>query len=524
VGSEGCTVAAILAGVERKYEGMGARDIEEVTAEGTNAGGDEIEAAGTKHTDKVTTREADAPGIIADLIGKARVAMDAFIVYDQEQVNEVVQAVAWAIIKQENAEELARLAVEDTGLGNYQDKVNKNQRKNLGTLRDLIDPSAKSVGIINVDEEKGITEIAKPVGVVAAVTPSTNPAATPANKAMMALKGRNAVIIAPSPKGASTCELLLRYIHEEFVKVGVPLDLVQMLPKVDKEMTHELIKQADFVTVTGSANNVRAGQTSGTPNACVSAGNVVSVVDSTAEIEEAARKIRISKTFDYGTSCSNDNSAVIEAPVYNHMIEALKKEGGYLCNAEERSLLREALWPGGGKRSAETLCKAPSIIAEVAGLENSAAREASFFMVEETGVGDENPFSGEKLSVVLAVYKAADFEEALSLTKRILEHVGRGHSCGLHTTDESHIHQIGLEMDVCRLLINQIQVYGNGGSFDNGLNFTLSMGGGSWAGNNIGENLSYKHFLNITRVSRLIPEVVPTQEELLGSYWSKYGR
>lgn len=498
--------------------------VSDVTAEGTNAGGDELEAKGTEDATGAAVREADASSIIADLISRARAAMAVFIDYDQEQVNEVVQAVAWAIIKQENAEELARLAVEDTGLGKFEDKVNKNQRKSLGTLQDLMDPSAKSVGVIKVDEEKGITEIAKPVGVVAAVTPSTNPAATPANKAMMALKGRNAVVIASSPKGASTCELLLQYMHEELSKIGAPLDLVQMLPEVNKELTYELMNQADFVTVTGSANNVRAGQTSGTPNACVSAGNVVSVVDSTANLEEAARKIRISKTFDYGTSCSNDNSAVIEAPVYDDMVEALQNEGGYLCNAEERSQLLEVMWPGGGKRSPKTLCKSPVTIAEVAGLESPAAREASFFMVEEIEIGEENPLSGEKLSVVLAVYKAEDFEEALSLTRRILNYVGRGHSCGLHTTDESHIERIGLEMDVCRLLINQIQVFGNGGSFDNGLNFTLSMGGGSWAGNNIDENLSYKHFLNTTRVSRLIPEVVPTQEELLGSYWSKYGR
>jgi sulfoacetaldehyde dehydrogenase len=494
---------------------MGAQEIREVTAEGTNAGGDETQAAIADRT--------GAADVVAGLILRARAAMEEVAGYDQERVNETVQAVAWAIIKQENAEKLARLAVEDTGLGRLEDKVSKNQRKTLGTLRDLLDPEARSVGIISVDEEKGITEIAKPVGVVGAVTPSTNPAATPANKTMMALKGRNAVVIAPSPKGASTCRLLLRYIHGELAKIGAPRDLVQMLPEVNKEMTHELMRQVDFLTVTGSANNVRAGQTSGTPNACVSAGNVVSVVDRTADLEDAARKIHRSKSFDYGTSCSNDNSVVIEAPVYDAMVEALRREGGYFCDDEERELLKEAMWPEGGRRSPKTLCKAPSVIAEVAGLPSEAS-DASFFMVEGKGVGDEDPFSGEKLSVVLTVYRAEDFDGALDLTKRILNHVGRGHSCGLHTTDEANIEKIGYEMDVCRLLINQVQVVGNGGSFDNGLNFTLSMGGGSWAGNNIGENLSYKHFLNITKVSRLIPEVVPTHEELLGPYWEKYGR
>src|ERR687889_1918630 len=246
---------------------MAADDVKQATAEGTNTGGDEVEVTSSGDAGKAATKEADAQSIIADQVEKARAAMDVFIDYDQEQVNEVVQAVAWAIIKQENAEELARLAVEDTGLGNYEDKVNKNQRKSLGTLRDLMDSSAKSVGVINVDEEKGITEIAKPVGVVAAVTPSTNPAATPANKTMLALKGRNAVIIAPSPKGASTCELLLRFMHGELDKIGAPRDLVQMLPEVNKEFTYELMKQADFLTVTGSANNVRSGQTRGIPNA-----------------------------------------------------------------------------------------------------------------------------------------------------------------------------------------------------------------------------------------------------------------
>jgi sulfoacetaldehyde dehydrogenase len=468
--------------------------------------------------------ESDSAEVVAGLVSGARAAMESISGFDQERVNELVQAVAWAIIERERAEELARIAVEDTGLGKFEDKVTKNQRKTLGTLRDLLEPSSRSVGVIGVNEEKGITEIAKPVGVIGAVTPSTNPAATPANKVMMALKGRNAVIIAPSPKGASTCALLLRYIHAELGKIGAPLDLVQMLPEVNKKMTHELMNQVDFLTVTGSANNVRAGQSSGTPNACVSAGNVVSIVDRTADIEDAARKIHQSKTFDYGTSCSNDNSVVIEAPVYGAMIDALKREGGYFCDDEERSRLQEAMWPVGGKRSPKTLCKAPSVIAEAAGLESREARDAAFFMVEGKGIGEVDPFSGEKLAVVLTVYKAADFDEALETTKEMLNYVGRGHSCGLHTTDEANAERIGFDMDVCRLLINQVQVVGNGGSFDNGLNFTLSMGGGTWAGNNIGENLSYEHFINITRVSRLIPEVVPTHEELLGAYWEKYGR
>ncbi|MCL6533983.1 MAG: aldehyde dehydrogenase family protein [Armatimonadetes bacterium] len=349
--------------------------------------------------------------------------MEAFYGYNQEQVDEVVQAAAWAIYKPGHAEELARLAVQDTGMGNYEDKVLKNRRKTLGTLRDLM--GVRSVGVIRVDEATGITEIAKPVGVVAAVTPSTNPAATPANITMMALKGRNAVILSPSPKGFSVARRYVEYVHEELSKVGAPLDLVQVLPPpVNKALTMELMKQADFVTVTGSASNVRMGQTCGTPNACVGEGNVVGIVDSTADIRNAARRIATSKTFDYATSCSTDNAVVIEASVYEDVIEALRQEGGYLCNSDEKVRLLHALWDESGKRKSDTIARAPHVIAEKAGLTNPKALQARFFMVEETGVGPQYPFSGEKLAVVLAVYKVNDFDEAIALTKRILAYQG----------------------------------------------------------------------------------------------------
>ena len=463
---------------------------------------------------------------IAELVAKGRKAMEEIADYNQEQVNMLVKAAAWAIYKQEHAEEMAALSVRDTGLGKYEDKVKKNQRKTLGTLRDLMLPEAKSVGVINVDEEKGLIEIAKPVGVVGAICPSTNPGATPANKAMMALKGLNAVILAPSPKGASTCEKYLEYLYAEFDKIGAPHDLVQMIPvPVSKEKTGELMKQVDFIALTGSAKNIQMAQTSGTPNVCVSAGNVVTVIDDTADLKDAAHKVMLSKIFDHATSCSSDNAIVIEENVYDDMLAALVSEGGYLCNMEEKNALQAAMWDvETGKRKASTTAKAAFEIAQAAGFRNEKAKQAKFFMVEETGYGKGYPFSDEKLAVVLTVYKAKDFAEALDITEGILRHKGRGHSCGLHTKNEEHILEIGKRMDVCRLLINQAQCFGNGGSFDNGLNFTLSMGGGTWAGNNIKDNLSYKHFIQITKVAKVIPEVVPTDSDLFGTYWGKFGK
>src|SRR3954468_6427421 len=208
-----------------------------------------------------STQSGDVAEEIGGLIAKARAAQAVLETFSQERVDDVVAAAAWAIYEPARARALAELSVKATGLGRVEDKVTKNQRKTIGTLRDLT--GAPSVGVIAEDRALGITEYAKPVGVVAAVCPSTNPAATPANKTMMALKGGNAVILSPSPKGASTCELLVRYIHEEFDKVGAPHDLVQFIDSPTKELTNELMRQADLVVVTGSQRNVRQAYSSG---------------------------------------------------------------------------------------------------------------------------------------------------------------------------------------------------------------------------------------------------------------------
>lgn len=460
--------------------------------------------------------------VVNHLIANAHVAMDAIQDYTQKEVDELTQAVGWAVYEEENAREISELAVRETGFGNVEDKISKKRRKTLGTLNDIL--GKPSVGVINTNEEEGITEIAKPVGVVGAVVPSTNPGATPANIAIMALKGRNAVILSPSPAGVGVCELVVECIHEELDKVGAPRDLVQMVPKpVNKDKTYELMDQVDLLQVTGSANNVAQGQRSGTPNYCVGEGNVVSVIDETAELEVTANRIKKSKTFDYATSCSSDNSAVIIGSVYDDAVEALEDAGGYLCDADERERIEEALFPDGhSSLSGDVIGKPPKMIAEAAGLSNSEAHDAEFYMVEGEGIGPEYPLSGEKISVVLTLYEADDFDDALDTTNQILDYEGTGHSCGLHTTDKERIERIGHEVNVCRLLINQPQCYGNGGNFNNGLNFTLSMGAGTWGENQFDENLKYTHFINTTTVAETIEENVPTEDEIFASYHGEY--
>jgi sulfoacetaldehyde dehydrogenase len=465
---------------------------------------------------------SSAHDVVASLVAQARAAQRVFEKYTQKQVDDVVLACGWAIIESGRNRLLAELAVADTGLGDISDKVIKNHRKTLGLLRDL--KGAKSVGVIAEYPERGVTEIARPVGVVAAVTPSTNPAATPANKIINAVKGGNAVIRAPSPKGYSTCAKLLKFINVELGKVGAPKDLVQMLPApVSKEATLELMAQADLIAATGSQANIRAAYSSGTPAFGVGAGNVATIIDDSADVPGAADKIARSKTFDNATSCSSENSAVILQGVYDHALAALTSVGGVLLRASEKLRLQDTMWRG-RKLSDAVTAQSARRIAELAGISRPEVLTAKFLMVEETGFGPEHPFSGEKLSPVLAVYRAREFGHACEIIASIYAYQGAGHSVGIHTADQIHVMTLGFELPVSRVIVNQSHCFATGGSFDNGLPFSLSMGCGTWGGNSFSDNLNYRHFLNITRIARPIPERVPAEEDIFGQYFAEYGR
>ena len=466
--------------------------------------------------------QSAAKEIVSELIRRARAAQRVYERATQEQLDETVTAVGWAIMKPERNRELAETAVRDTGLGNVEDKVIKNHRKTLGLLRDL--KGAVSTGVLADDADKGITEYARPVGVVAAVVPSTNPGATPANNVINALKCGNAIILSPSPKGYSTCARLVEFIHAELKRIGTPLDIVQMLPQpITRDMSTELMKQADLVVVTGSQNNVRAGYSSGTPALGVGTGNVAVIVDESADCADAAAKIMRSKIFDNATSCSSENSVIIHDKVYDRMLAALAKEGGALLSVAEKETLQKGLFPG-GKLSPACTAQSVSKICAIAGLTRAELIKARCLMVEETGTGRSHPFSGEKLSPVLTVYRARDFDHAFNIMRGIYDYLGDGHSCGIYTENDTHIQRLAREMTVCRVIVKQAHAFANGGSFDNGLPFSLSMGCGTWGGNSFSENLNYKHFMNVTRVVRPIPEKVPAPEDIFGAYWTKHGK
>ncbi|MCC6870072.1 MAG: aldehyde dehydrogenase family protein [Burkholderiales bacterium] len=460
---------------------------------------------------------------VQEIVRRARGAQAIADGWSQERVDEVVAAAAWAILEPGRNRELAELAVADTGVGNVEDKVRKNYRKTLGLLRDL--HGRKTVGVIAEYPELGVIEIARPAGVVAAITPSTNPAATPANKILNALKARNAIVVAPSPKGYGTCARLLEFIHAQFARIGAPRDLVQMLPApIGKEATAALMREADLVVATGSQSNVRAAYASGTPAFGVGAGNVAAIVDETADCAAAAARIVLSKTFDNATSCSSENSVVVVRDARERLLAELAARGVALLDDARKAALQQVMWRD-GKLSAGVIGRSARDIAKRAGFDDLAQRlDLRVLMVSESGHGPAHPFSGEKLSPVLALYEARDFEHAQRIVAGVYGYMGAGHSVGLHTTLDARALELGLHLPVARVIVNQAHCIATGGSFDNGLPFSLSMGCGTWGRNNFSDNMNVRHYLNVTRIARPIPERVPALDDLLATFFAKHGR
>jgi len=460
---------------------------------------------------------------VDSLIARARIAQAAFEKSgSQERYDQAGLAAAWALMEPARNEELATMAVETTGLGNVKDKITKNHRKTLGVLRDI--QHSKTFGIIDDDPATGITQIARPIGVVGAVVPSTNPVATPTNNVVNALKCGNAIILSPSPKGVAVCEKLVGYMHAEFDKIGLDHDLVQMIPApVSKAKAQRLMEAADLLVVTGSQNNVQRAYSSGTPAIGVGAGNVTVIVDETADLADAAAKITASKTFDNSTSCSSENALVVVDEALDAFITELDKAGGRLLTGNNATKLHDALF-GGGHLNREMLAQDIDRVIEVAGVELENADKVKFLLIEGQGIGSDYPESGEKLSLVATLYRARDLGHAKELADQLFRHIGAGHSIGLHSRDKDRALDLATSLPTCRVIVNQAHCFATGGSFDNGMPFSLSMGCGSWGGNSIDGNFNHKHLMNITKVVRTIPADEPSVEDVFADYWKRAGK
>lgn len=452
---------------------------------------------------------------VESVLERAREAQSQVDAYDQAAVDELMTAVAWATYQEDHATEIAAAAVENTRIGNVADKRQKLRHQVHGCLADLQDEA--SVGVVDRDRASGTIEVAKPVGVIGALIPSTNPGATVAHLSMLASKTRNAVVFVPAPGGEAACDVALEYVRAELERIDAPPDLVQTIPgRSTKSKARTVVHEADLVQVTGSTANVELGQTSGTPNVCVGAGNVVSLVDRTADVQSAAEDLAWSAGFDFGATCVNANSIVVAEAVADEFRDRLVAAGGYRCTDTQREKLEDALFPD-GSLNRQLVAKDTSTIRERASLADPAIDEASFLLVEPDGIGESYPLSGEKLAPVVALYRAPDFETALTDAQAILDYEGSGHSCTLHTSSDAHVERVGQAVDVGRVVVNQPTLDLAGG-FENGLDFALSLGGGTWAGNQFDENLDYTHFMNTTTVARPADLDYPDSDDLFDAY------
>ena len=461
---------------------------------------------------------------IGEFVSKARTAQELIVGYTQEQIDEVCVAIGWEVYNDVNIAQLAELAVEETGMGNIPDKILKHKGKVLGVLKDV--KGAPSVGLIESDAEKGIEKYAKPVGVVGALTPVTNPTATPASNAISILKGRNAVIFAPHPKSQKASFMAVEMMRDGLAQIGAPRDLIQILSSPSVEKTSELMKQVDLVLATGGGAMVKAAYSSGTPAYGVGPGNSVQMMAGDADVSDAVSKIVLSKCFDNATSCSSENSVIIHTSIYGEAMSLFIEKGGYLCTGSDRAALEKWMWilnkKGVRVINPAIVAKSAAEIAESAGI--AVPEGCRMLLVEGVLPVTEDQFAHEKLSPVLTVWKYDFFEDGFTLLKELTDNCGTGHSCGIHTKDDSIISFLGNNMNSSRIMVNQPQAPANGGNFFNGMPSTVTLGCGTWGGNITTENINYKHFLNITWVSRPITPNKPTDEEMFGPYLKKNGQ
>lgn len=453
------------------------------------------------------------------LINRSREAQKQIENYTQEQVDELIRAMVWSVAKPGMAEEIAQFTVDETQLGNYDGKFLKIQRKTRATLMDIIDD--KSVGVLEEDTERAIVKIAKPMGVIGALSPSTNPEATPVIKSIHAIKGRNSIIVAPHPRAKLTNKKICDLMREAIVKCGAPADLVQAIEIPSLELTNELMAQCDRVLATGGGAMVNAAYSSGTPALGVGVGNAVITVDDTADLDDAAEKIRISKTLDLAASCSSDNSVILVESIYEEMISKLKDKGGFLVNEEQKQKLKETLWDEEGHLNTAIVAQPAEKIADMANIE--IPEGTGFYIVPETGWGKEFPFSGEKLSVIMALYRASDIEHAIELTNNIQAYQGQGHSCGIYSNSDENIMKLANSTKTSRVMVNQPQAASNSGNLWNGMRQTFSLGCGSWGGNGTNNNISWRDLINETWVSKPLSQTkeLISDEELFGDVMNK---
>jgi succinate-semialdehyde dehydrogenase len=447
---------------------------------------------------------------VSQLIQKARVAQKIFEGYSQEKVDAAVQAVGKAVY--DDAERLAKLAVEETGMGKYEDKVMKNKGKPKLTWYKL--KGLKSRGVIRYIEETGIAEVAKPMGVIGAVTPVTNPVMTPVHNAMVALKGGNAIIMCPHPKGIKSGKETVNVMRAALKKLGTPEDLIQIVDEASVEISGLIMKMADYCVSTGGPAMVKAAYSSGKPAFGVGPGNVQCLIDRDADIKDAVPKIIIGRTYDNGVLCTCEQTVHIPKEKEAEIVKLFKEQGAYYVDQpKEVDALRKAVFAD-GTITKNLVGGKPVDIAKAAGI--TVSPDTKLIVVKIDKTCDEGELlAKEKLLPVLSLYVYDTWEGAVDKAMRNILHEGTGHSAVIHSFTKKNIEYAADKIPVSRFSINQIGSNSLGGTLANGLNPTATLGCGTWGNNGASENLWFHHLVNISRIAYAIPNPpTPTDEEI----------
>lgn len=451
----------------------------------------------------------DAKEYVKEMVGRSRIAQKELESFSQEQIDKLVRAAGKVVY--DHAEELARMAVDETGMGRYDDKVAKNKGKSKTIWNSM--KGAKTIGIIERDEENGIVKIAKPIGVIASITPTTNPIVTPMGNIMFAVKCQNSIIISPHPRSQKCSSYTVKLINEEFKKLGAPGNLVQVIEEPTIELSNELMKAGDVVVATGGAGMVKAAYSGGKPAYGVGPGNVQVVVDTDADFADAAQKIIAGRLFDNGIICSGEQSVIAHEDDLEAVLDEFKKRNCVVVEKpEEKEALRKALFPE-GVMNGQLVGQSAYTVAKAAGMD--IPEDTQVILVKTDGVGAEDLLCKEKMCPVLGVFSYKTFEEGVKIAQTNLEFEGKGHTAGVHSNTKEHIEYAGLNLTVSRLVVNQSTSTTAGGSLYNGFAPTTTLGCGTWGNNSISENFTFKHMMNISRIGYFMTDKkVPTDEEI----------
>lgn len=448
--------------------------------------------------------------MIAGLIQRACSAQTRVADWSQARIDRAVASLGWHVLAPDTADRLARAAVRETGIGNAHDSLLRLQSRVRGVMCDL--HGVVTIGPIEQDHARNISRYVKPVGVVGVLVPSTAPIAAMAMNALMAIKTRNAVVFCPNPAVAASAVVATQVMRAALAAADAPADLIQCVENPDRDTATRLAQGADLVIATGGAATVRRAMSAGRPTFAAGPGNVVVIVDHTADPDTAARLIARGKGFDNGTSCSSESNLLIDKRIWNAMQPALARHGIWLCDDAEA--LRRTVWPG-GKLSRAVVGRPATVIADMAGL---TAPQGTRAIALPLRPGTDDPLAGEKLCPLLGFSQFDTLTCAISRMRELLAVAGIGHSCAVHSQSESMIDAVARAAPVSRIMINQSSAGGNTGSFDNGMPFTSTVSCGTWGGSTISENVGWRQFLNFSWVSRPMTRTVPDWDELVAPW------